>query len=130
MFEIRKFTEADGTFEAYAATWDAVDSFGTRFKKGAFKKTLNEKMKRGDIKVLWQHRIDEPIGLVLDAKEDDHGLLVHCMLDQGVPRADQARAQMKSGTINQMSFGFDIIKQNKNKDDGAIDISEVKLTWW
>jgi len=126
LFEVRKFSEADGTFEAYAATWDTVDSFGTRFKRGAFRKTLQERLKRGDIKLLWQHKMDEPIGLVLDAKEDDIGLLIHGQLDIGVARADQARLQMRSGTINQFSFGFDIIKQQKAKD-GFIDISEVRM---
>jgi len=127
LFDIRKFTDGEGTFEAYVATWDTIDSFGTRFKKGAFRKTMQERLAKGDIKILWQHKIDEPIGYVLDAREDETGLLINGKLDIGVPRADQARLQMASGTINQMSFGFDIIKQQKAKD-GFIDISEVR--WW
>ena len=128
MFEIRKFSQDEGTFEAYVATWDTLDSFGTRFKKGAFRKTISERLRKGDIKILWQHKIDEPIGVVMDAREDDHGLLIHGRLDIGVPKADQARTQMTSGTINQLSFGFDIIKQKRNPNDGFIDISEVR--WW
>jgi len=125
-FEVRKFDDTDGTFEAYVAVWGDVDSYGTRFTRGAFRKSIQERLKAGNIKILWQHNIKEPIGIVKDAREDDHGLLVNGKLDIGVERADQARTQMLSGTINQMSFGFDIVKQ-KRATDGFIDISEVKL---
>jgi HK97 family phage prohead protease len=124
--DIRRFSQEDGTFEAYISTWDTVDSFGTRFKKGAFKKTIKERLKKGDIKLLWQHDVNEPIGLVIGALEDDHGVLIHGKLDIGVQRADQARQQMGSGTINQFSFGFDIIKQQRAKD-GFMDVLEVRL---
>ena len=125
--DIRRFSQEDGTFEAYISTWETVDSFGTRFKKGAFKKTIKERLTKNDIKLLWQHDINEPIGLVIGAIEDEHGVLIHGKLDVGVPRADQARQQMGSGTINQFSFGFDIIKQQRNKDDGFMDVLEVRL---
>ena len=125
--ELRSFDEETGVFEAYIATWNTVDSYNTRFQKGAFKKTINERLPKGNIKILWQHEVNEPIGLVTEATEDDHGALIRGTLDIGITRADQARQQMLSGTINQMSFGFDIIKKTRNKDDQVVDITEVKL---
>lgn len=115
--------ETDGIFEGYAVVWDIVDSHNTRFKKGAFKKTLQE---RGDkIKILNQHNADEPIGKPLVMREDDTGLFVRGQLTAGVTKADDMRLNIEAEVIDTLSIGFNTIKDNPNGN--VRDITEAKL---
>jgi len=115
--------DSDGVFEGYAVVWDVVDSHGTRFRKGSFKKTLDE---RGDkIKILNQHNIEEPIGKPLEMHEDATGLFVRGQLTEGVQKADEMRKLIGDDVIDSLSIGFSTIK---DKQAGQYrDITEVKL---
>ena len=115
--------DSDGIFEGYAVVWDSVDSHGTRFKKGSFKKTLQE---RGDkIKILYNHDTDEPIGKPLEMKEDNTGLFVRGQLTAGVKRADETALNIQAEVIDTLSIGFNTILDSPA---GAFrDITEVKL---
>lgn len=111
-------------FEGYAVTWNSIDDYNSTFKKGSFKKTLTE---RGDkIKVLWNHNTDEPIGRVIEIREDKTGLFVKCLLTEGVSRAHDVYKNLKAGVINTLSFGFTPIQKSHRKD-GVLEIKEVKL---
>lgn len=121
--QIRLEDDSDGVFSGYAVVWDVLDSHGTRFKKGAFKKTLTE---RGDkIKILFNHDMDEPIGKPVEMREDDIGLYVRGQLTAGVKRADETRLNIQAAVIDALSIGFNTIQ------DVAAgqyrDITEVKL---
>ena len=101
----------EGRFQAYASTFDVVDSYGDMVVKGAFEESLAEYGKDGaGIPLYWRHRMDDPfmlIGQTLEAKEDDHGLWVDCeLLDTN--NAKQVHALLKAGLVRQMSFAYDI----------------------
>jgi len=127
--EYRTFTpeiRAEGdeyVFEGYPATWDTVDSYGTMFKRGAFKKTISDRGSR--IKVLWNHNVNEPIGKIVEIKEDAKGLFVRGLLTRGVAKADDVFKNLKAGVIDTLSFGFTPILDKKV--DGARSFTEVKL---
>lgn len=122
--DIRAQDNDEWIFEGYAVTWDSIDDYNSTFKRGAFKKTISE---RGDrIKVLWNHNIDEPIGKIIEIREDDKGLFVRGLLTKGVSKAEDVYKNLKAKVIDTLSFGFNQLQGKPNKD-GVRDITEVKL---
>lgn len=137
--KVKASDEDKGTFTAYASTFHRdPDSYGDIVRPGAFKSSL-EKWEQGKvIPVLWSHEAHDPfsdIGTVINAVEDDHGLLVTGQLDLDNPTARQVFRLVKGGRINRMSFGFTITDSAMVKlDDGKsvrelrdIDLNEVSL---
>jgi HK97 family phage prohead protease len=123
-FELKAIDETEGIFEGYASTWTRTpDAYGDVVDKGAFKKTIKEN--RGRIKVLWNHNVDEPIGIPVELREDDIGLYVKGKLSLGVQRAREVLTLMKDGVINTMSIGFRTITDATIED--VRHLKEVKL---
>jgi HK97 family phage prohead protease len=122
--EIRAVNAEEGTFEAYACTWNEVDSYNSVFTRGCFAKTVEERVAAGLVKVLDNH--GELIGVVTSAVEDDHGLRCIGRLTLEVQRAAEVRALMRDGAITTMSFGFDSIKETRNAQGQRV-INEVRL---
>jgi HK97 family phage prohead protease len=77
---------------------------------GAFAKTIKEQSR--DVKILWQHLTEEPIGRPVRMEETPAGLLVEGQLDVGVgvELADRAAAQVESGTVASVSIGFSPVR--------------------
>lgn len=123
-FEI-KGVEEDGTFTGYASVFNVIDSQNDAILKGAFEKTI--KKRKGDIKMLWQHKVDEPIGNFIYLREDSHGLLVKGKLMLDVQRAKEAYALLQSGVINGMSIGYAVLEADYNDEIGVRLIVEVDL---
>ncbi len=105
--------DGEGRFQAYASTFDVIDSYGDMVVKGAFTETLNEYGAKGaGIPLYWRHRMDDPfmlIGQTVEAKEDDRGLWVDCQL-LDTNNAKQVYALLKAGLVRQMSFAYDVIE--------------------
>lgn len=118
----------EGQFEAYASVFGNKDSYGDIVMPGAFADTLAEWKDSGNIiPLLFGHNMSDPdynIGGVVDAKEDDKGLLTLNQLDLENPKAVQTYRLLKGRRINQMSFAYDILEggaaQSKD-DDGEED---------
>jgi HK97 family phage prohead protease len=73
-----KSLEETGRFAGYASVFGVVDSQRDVVLRGAFKHTLSGRAK--EIKLLWQHQWEEPIGMVVKLFEDDKGLYVEGLL--------------------------------------------------
>ena len=91
-------------FEGYASTFGNVDLGDDIIQKGAFTQSLLE---NSDVKVLWQHKMSEPIGIPEIMREDDYGLYIRAKL----PKADdfvkgRVMPQVKIGSVAEMSIGF------------------------
>lgn len=121
--ELRADGEDGYTFSGYAVTWGSLDTHGSIFKRGCFKKTLQERSDR--IKILWNHNVDEPIGKPLEIKEDKTGLFVRAQLTKGVTRAEDVFLNLKAKVIDTLSFGFVTLKDQIIS--GVRNISEVRL---
>lgn len=121
--QLRSDSEDSYIFSGYAVTWGTLDSKGSTFKRGCFKKTLQERESR--IKILWNHNVDEPIGKPLQIREDKTGLFVRGQLTKGVTRADDVFLNLKAKVIDTLSFGFQTVKDQIT--NGVRNISEVKL---
>ena len=104
-FEIKAAGENE--IEGYAAYFGNIDSYGDIIEQGAFSKTLKENA--GRVKVLWQHNTNEPIGKPVQMEQDSKGLYIKAkisMTDVG----RKAMELMRDGVIDEMSIGYDIIK--------------------
>ena len=116
----------EGQFEAYASVFGNVDSYGDVVVKGAFENDLKAWEEAGvPIPLLFGHNMEDPdfnIGHIVDAKEDDHGLLVKGQLDLESPKAAQVYRLLKGGRINQMSFAYKVL------DSGPVDVNGAKAT--
>jgi HK97 family phage prohead protease len=126
-----------GVFEGYASVFGNTDSVGDVVQKGAFTDTLAKWQESGSpMPVIWSHRHDDPmahIGVVTDAKEDDHGLFVKAQLDiADNPTAAQVYRLIKGGRVKNMSFAYDIVDAEENSSGGydlkALDVFEVGPT--
>ena len=113
---------AEGEFTAYASVFGNKDSYGDVIVRGAFAEDLKRWEDSGNpIPALFGHNMSDPdfnIGHVVEAKEDDHGLLVKVQLDLENPKAAQVYRMVKGRRINQMSFAYDVLEgESVTKDD-------------
>lgn len=121
----------EGDFAAYASTFGgSPDSVGDIVRKGAFADTLDAwRSKDAPMPLLYGHRMDDPdynIGHIVDAKEDEKGLLVWGRIDLEGPKGRQVARLVKTRRINQLSFAYDVQAGTKN-DHGGRDLSRLKL---
>lgn len=131
--KIKSVSEA-GEFEGYGSVFDVTDSYGDVVVAGAFKRSLEEWGKKGRLPaLLWQHRMDEPIGIYTEMREDDVGLYVKGQLLVGDdPLAKRAHAHLKAGSLGGLSIGYMINDFEYDGDKGVwilkdIDLWEVSL---
>lgn len=112
-FKIASDPEDMYTIRGYLAVFGIVDDYGTMAMKGCFVKSLQERgpksLSKYKIVMLWDHDMGDPIGQFTELEEDDYGLRFTCVLDKGVPSADRCAIQVRSGTVNQFSYGFDYV---------------------
>lgn len=112
----------------YAAVFNSwsCDLYGFREKiaPGAFKKTLQE----SDVRALWNHDTGMVLGRskagTLSLSEDDKGLLV----DIDPPDSASGLLEtMRRGDVDQMSFGFLVIRDLWEEDRKADTVSRTLL---
>lgn len=122
----------DRTIKGYLAVWGIKDDVGTIAVRGCFSKSIQERGPGSNAKAkiifLWMHKLDEPIGQFTELVEDDYGLRFTAVLDD-VPIAERVLRQIRSGTINQFSYGFRYIwdKMEYDTDIDAVLMYECEL---
>ncbi len=116
----------DGTFEGYASVFGHVDSHRDVIVAGAFTPSLAARP-ISRVKMLRQHRQDEPIGVWTDAVEDSRGLHVKGRLIREVPLAAQTYALMLEGALDQLSIGFRTKRERFDRKAGIRHVEEVDL---
>ena len=129
-FEIKAVGE-DGTFSGYGSIFGVKDSAQDIVVRGAFDKSLAEWKAAGRMPpMLWQHRMDEPVGIYTRMEEDDRGLYLEGrLLIDADPLAKRAHAHMKAGSISGLSIGYTLPKDSWHwdKDKQAYILKEIKL---
>lgn len=115
-----------GIVTGYFANFNSIDSDGDRIVKGAFAKTIRENGPEGTqlIKHLLDHKKDKAVGKIQVLKEDEIGLYYESKAGRHTDGRDFL-LMAEDGIINQHSFGFRIIKEQKKSD--ANEISEVAM---
>jgi uncharacterized protein len=100
-----------GTFEGYASVFGVVDSDGDIIMPGAFKKALSSQSRQ--VGMFFNHRTWElPVGKWLSLEEDSKGLLTRGELTPGLSVSTDLRAAMEHKTVEGMSVGFTVLKDD------------------
>ena len=116
-FEVKIFDDGSEsehfTFEGLASVFNSVDLGNDTILKGAFTESLAEFTP----KLVWQHRMDMPIGRIESIFESDKGLRIKGLL----PKADtfvsgRIIPQMRIGSVDSMSIGFSIKESDTSGD--------------
>lgn len=115
-----------GIVTGYFANFNSIDSDGDRIVKGAFAKTIRENGPSGTqlIKHLLDHNKNIAVGKLQELSEDEIGLYYESKAGRHTNGRDFL-LMAEDGIINQHSFGFRIIKEQKKAD--ANEISEVAM---
>jgi HK97 family phage prohead protease len=129
-FEVR--AEGDGmTFTGYASVFNSpsedLGGFVEYVAPGAFKRSLQS---RNEVKLLWNHDAGEPLaslrGGTMSLIEDERGLKVTAQLPQTSRGRDVAEL-LRTNVINEMSFGFNVIKDTWSRDGQTRTLESVRL---
>jgi HK97 family phage prohead protease len=117
----------------YLCSWGNKNLHEEIFVKGCCAKSISERGPKSSSKYkitfLWQHHQDDPLALFAVLEEDDYGLYFETAPLDDVPNADRCLKQIKSGTLNQFSMGFDYVYDRIEYDDAndAIVLLEIIL---
>lgn len=112
-------------FAGYAALFDIPDAASDTIRRGAFARTLAER--RTPLPLFWQHRPDQPIGVIEHVSEDARGLRVIARIDRPGSRA---ALLLSKGAVSGLSFGFRTRaarQSGESRELLEIDLFEVSL---
>lgn len=114
-----------GTFSGHAAVFGNVDLGGDIIERGAFEEIV--KTKDGQVRILLQHDMRRPIGKAL-VKQDDTGLQFDGALVLGSADARNTYELMKSGILDGMSIGYDVLPNGDEVTSAGIrKLKRLKL---
>lgn len=124
---IKEIDENNGVFSGYGSVFGNVDSYNEVVVKGAFSRKLSEKTPN-KIKLLWQHKSDQVIGVYNQVREDDYGLFVEGKLAvNDVQQAKEAYALLKMGALDGLSIGYSINEGGMKSKDGIVYLTDINL---
>ena len=122
-----------GTFEGYGSVFGNKDLGNDVIERGAFLKSL-KKRKPQNVKLLYQHKSDMPIGVFDEIKEDEHGLVVKGRLALKTQAGAEAYELLKMGALDGLSIGFRVNPKEVSYDKRGnkriikeVDLMEVSL---
>ena len=125
--------ERYGKFEGYGSVFGNKDLGNDVIEKGAFSNSLKRK-KPNQVKLLYQHKTDMPIGVFEEIKEDGHGLYVKGKLALQTQAGKEAYELMKMGALDGLSIGFkvnpDMVsydKRSRKRLIKEVDLMEISL---
>ncbi|WP_074025397.1 HK97 family phage prohead protease [Xenorhabdus eapokensis] len=124
-----KSVSDSGEFEGYGSVFGVKDSYDDIVLPGAFANTLKQWGDKGSLPaLLWQHRMDEPIGIYTEMKEDETGLyLKGRLLIDDDPLAKRAHAHMKAGSLSGLSIGYILKDWEYDRSKEAFLLKELDL---
>lgn len=135
--EIKDLDASARKVAIYLSVFDVIDSDNDVIRKGAFKKSIQERgVDSGSnrkIAFLRYHNWEMPIGKFVELAEDEKGLFAVGQLGNSTLGND-AFEDYKDGIIKEHSIGFQYVKDKirwiedaTNEAGGFFDVSEVKL---
>lgn len=107
--------------KGYATVFNIVDNHNDIILKGAFHS--NE---LANIKLLWQHNISQPIGVIKHITEDEYGLKIEAEINNNIKLGSEISELIKQGAIEGLSIGF-FIKQSFLNESGKRVIKKANL---
>lgn len=126
-FDAEMQVDDDLRIEGYASLFGNADQGGDVVAKGAYAASLARLSAEGrQIKMLWQHDPEQPIGVWDEVREDDKGLYVKGRLLESVARAREAAALIAAQAIDGLSIGYRTVTAMKT-DKGQRLLTELEL---
>lgn len=119
--------------EGYGCIWGAKNMHGERFHKGAFERSIRENGpgSGANYEIKFRDRHGRSLSLFEELKEDTTGVYFRTKPLDDVSWADDVLTQLRSGTLNNFSNGFQFIFDNNsmkwNDEESAIDIFQARL---
>ena len=123
-FELKSLDE-QGRFAGYASMFGVVDNQKDSVERGAFANSIRDK--GTNIKLLWQHQMDEPIGQIEQIFEDEKGLYIEGRLLLTVQRAREAYDLVRAGAMEGLSIGYRPVQYHINPQTGVRHLTQVDL---
>jgi HK97 family phage prohead protease len=124
--EVKNLTP-QGFLEGYASTF-TPDRDKDIIIPGAFRHTLKEWREENKSPfLLWQHRLDEPIGRWIELQENTQGLYVKGQLLMRLRRAQEAHALIQAGILQGLSIGFKTVVSQFDRGRNLRKIFQLKL---
>lgn len=120
-FIVKSKQKHNTVISGYASVFDIIDSQNDVIIKGAFKNTNKDK-----VKLLWQHDVSKPIGVITLLKEDEYGLLIEAEINNKTISGNEAIELVKQKAVAGLSVGFSIKSSDYDKDGSRI-IQDVEL---
>ncbi len=120
-----KTLDEHGRFAGYASVFGVVDHQRDVILRGAFNDTLYGRV--GQVKLLWQHQPQEPIGVFDVMFEDERGLYVEGRLLLDVQRAREAYSLLKEGALKGLSIGYSPTRYTIDEETGVRKLACVEL---
>jgi uncharacterized protein len=124
-------SEVEGTFTGYGSIFGNTDLGNDVVVKGAFAKSIGQKGAKA-VKLLYQHKSDEPIGVFDEIIEDSVGLKVKGRLAMGTQRGREVYELMKMGALDGLSIGYRVDPNGVTYDDKgkrrlikSVDLMEI-----
>lgn len=124
--EIKKI-DSLGKFCGYASVFNVEDSYNDIILPSAFKETLKTKNIKSDVKLLWQHAPEKPIGYFEIIKEDTVGLYVEGQIILDIQQGLEAYNLIKSKSVSGLSIGYIVNKSEYDSKNGTRIIQEIEL---
>ncbi|HEO9146093.1 TPA: HK97 family phage prohead protease [Enterobacter asburiae] len=124
-----KSVSDSGEFEGYGSVFGVKDSYDDVVVPGAFSKSLQSWREKNSLPaMLWQHQMDEPIGVYTEMKEDEVGLYVkgRLLIDDD-PLAKRAHAHMKAGSLTGLSIGYMLKDWEYDRTKEVFLLKEIDL---
>jgi uncharacterized protein len=123
--------EEKGEFSGYGSIFGNKDLGNDIVMEGAFAQSIGKKGAKA-VKMLYQHRADEPIGVFDEIIEDSRGLKVKGRLAMGTQRGREVYELMKMGAIDGLSIGYRVDAKGYDYDDKrkrrylkSVDLMEI-----
>ena len=120
-----------GVFSGYGSIFGNKDLGNDIVVEGAFAKSIASKGAKA-VKMLYQHRPDEPIGVFDEIIEDRRGLKVKGRLAMGTQRGREVYELMKMGALDGLSIGYrvdakgyDYDEKGKRRYLKSVDLMEI-----
>lgn len=113
--------------QGYASVFGVRDSYGDIVVKGAFERTLRE---RPDVKVLYQHDPERPVGKQIEGFEDDYGLVVTGELSNTDLVTGELLPLLFDKVLTGLSIGFNVVDEEYVEDIRSWLLKDIDLWEW
>ena len=120
-FIVKSSKKENTLISGYASVFGVIDTHNDMVVKDAFKTAECHK-----VRLLWQHDVTKPIGVIKFLEEDEYGLRLDAEINNNTIAGVEAAELVKQKAIGGLSIGFSIKSSDYNKQ-GARIIEDVEL---